>query len=144
MPNYKIIQEKNDIEEKDKVKNALDKLLKIIDVGFDKSINDFDKEINILADKIINIGKIDIKNDESNILNNEFLLPIDSMRNYLKPEYCEIKKIYRDINIEYNALDLFDIYVKQFKHIVNTYFKYLLKNSEDSMIQTNLDIVRKN
>ena len=66
------------------------------------------------------------------------------MRNYLKPEYCEIKKIYRDINIEYNALDLFDIYIKQFKHIVNTYFKYLLKNSEDSMIQTNLDIVRKN
>ena len=141
MPNYK----KNDgSEEKDKIKCALDKLLKIIDVGFDKSINDFDKEINILADKIIKIGKIDVKDDDSNILNNEFLLPIDSMRNYLKPEYCEIKKIYRDINTAYEALDLFDIYIKQFKHIVNTYFKYLLKDSEDTMIKTNLSIVRKN
>ena len=26
------------------------------------------------------------------------------MRNYLKPEYCEIKKIYRDINTAYEAL----------------------------------------
>ena len=136
MPNYK--------DENEKIKGALDKMLKILDVGFDKSINDFDKEINILADKIINIAKINVQEDDSNILNNEFLLPIDSMRNYLKPEYCEIKKIYRDVNIQYHALDLFDIYIKQFKYIVNTYFKYLLKNSDDSMIQTNLDTIRKN
>ena len=136
MPNYK--------EENEKIKGALDKILKIIDVGFDKSINDFDKEINILADKIIDIGKINVQDDDSNILNNDFLLPIDSMRNYLKPEYCEIKKIYRDVNIKYHSLDLFDIYIKQFKHIVNTYFKYLLKNSENSMIQTNLNTIRKN
>ena len=66
------------------------------------------------------------------------------MRNYLKPEYCEIKKIYRAVSIQYQALDLFDIYIKQFKHLVDTYFSYLLKHSDDSMIQNNLNIMRKN
>ena len=147
-PNYKSIQEKNNnndkLDDKDKIKGALDKMLKIIDVGFDQTINDFDKEINILADKIINLKKVDVSKDDSNILNNDFLLPIDSMRKYLRPEYCEIKKIYRDVNIQYNALDLLDIYIKQFKHVINTYFSYLLKDSEDNMIQNNLNIIRKN
>ena len=143
-PNYKEILENNKFDDKDKIKGALDKILKIIDVGFDQTINDFDKEINILADKIVNLKKVDVSKDDSNILNNDFLLPIDSMRNYLKPEYCEIKKIYRDVNIEYNALDLLDIYINQFKHIVNTYFPYLLKDSDDNMIQTNLSKIRKN
>ena len=146
MPDYKSLHENNDnkIDEKEKIKGALDKILKIIDVGFDKSINDFDKEINILSDKIINLGKLNVQDDTTNILNNEFLLPIDSMRNYLKPEYCEIKKLYRGVNNEYQALDLFDIYIKQFKLIVNTYFKYFLKDSDDPMIQTNLNIIRNN
>ena len=144
MPDYKSLHDNNIIDEKEKIKGALDKILKIIDVGFDKSINDFDKEINILSDKIINLGKLNVQDDTTNILNNEFLLPIDSMRNYLKPEYCEIKKLYRGVNNEYQALDLFDIYIKQFKHIVNTYFKYFLKDSDDPMIQTNLNIIRNN
>ena len=143
-PNYKEILENNKFDDKDKIKGSLDKILKIIDVGFDQTINDFDKEINILADKIVNLKKVDVSKDDSNILNNDFLLPIDSMRNYLKPEYSEIKKIYRDVNIEYNALDLLDIYINQFKHIVNTYFPYLLKDSDDNMIQTNLSKIRKN
>ena len=145
MPDYKTINgSENKLNEKDKIKGALDKILKILDVGFDKSINDFNKEINILSDKIINIGKLDIKDDTSNILNNDYLLPIDSMRNYLRPEYCEIKKIYRGVNNNYQALDLLDIYINQFKHVVNTYFKYLLKDSDDPMIQSNLNTVRKN
>ena len=146
-PNYKLIHENNNndkVDAKDKIKGALDKMLKIIDVGFDQSINDFDKEINILADKIISLKKTDVSKDDSNLLNNDFFLPIDSMRNYLKPEYCDIKKIYRDVNVQYNALDLFDIYIQQFKHIVNTYFSYLLKDSDDTMIQNNLNIIRKN
>ena len=145
MPDYKTINSnENKLNEKDKIKGALDKILKILDVGFDKSINDFNKEINILSDKIIKIGKLDIKDDTSNILNNDYLLPIDSMRNYLRPEYCEIKKIYRGVNNNYQALDLLDIYINQFKHVVNTYFKYLLKDSDDPMIQSNLNTVRKN
>lgn len=65
------------------------------------------------------------------------------MINYLKPEYCEFKKIYRDANNDYNVLELFDTYIKQFITVVNTYFKYLLHASEDSMIQTNLNTMRR-
>ena len=148
-PNYKEIKNSNDFkEDNEKLKASLDKLLKIIDVGFDKPINDFDKEINLLANKIINLGgfggKTNINDDNTNILNNEFLLPINSMRNLLKPEYCEFKKIYRDVNNEYNVFDLFDIYIKQFNLVVNTYFKYLLKDSEDQMVQTYLNTARRN
>ena len=147
LPNYKTIHEDNK-EDNEKIKSSLDKLLKIIDVGFDKTITDFDKEINILANKIITIdsfgGRVNVEDDDTNILNNDFLLPINSMRNYLKPLYCEFKKVYRDVNNEYNVLDLFDTYIKQFTLVVNTYFKFLLKDSEDQMIQTNLNTMRRN
>jgi len=62
----------------------LDKILKIIDVGFDKTITDFDKEINILANKIIYIdsfgGRKNVDDDDTNLLENDYLLPIDSMK----------------------------------------------------------------
>ena len=145
LPNYKDQNKKEDTE---KIKSSLDKILKIIDVGFDKTITDFDKEINILANKIITIdnfgGRTNVDDDDTNILDNDYLLPIDSMRKLLKPEYCELKKIYRDVNNEYNVLDLFDTYIRQFTYVVNTYFKYLLKDSEDQMIQNNINIMRKN
>ena len=145
LPNYKDQNQKEDTE---KIKSSLDKILKIIDVGFDKTITDFDKEINILANKIITIdnfgGRTNVDDDDTNILDNDYLLPIDSMRNYLKPEYYELKKIYRDVNNEYNVLELLDTYIRQFTYVVNTYFKYLLKNSEDQMIQNNINIMRKN
>ena len=133
LPNYKTIHDENNKkEDTEKIKSSLDKMLKIIDVGFDKTITDFDKEINILANKIITLdsfgGRTNVDDDDTNILNNEFLLPIDSMRNYLKPEYCELKKIYRDANNEYNVLELFDTYIRQFTLVINTYFKYLLKD----------------
>jgi hypothetical protein len=149
LPNYKTIHDENNKkEDTEKIKSALDKMLKIIDVGFDKMITDFDKEINILANKIITLdsfgGRTNVEDDDTNILDNEFLLPIDSMRNYLKPEYCELKKIYRDANNEYNVLELFDTYIRQFTLVVNTYFKYLLKDSEDQMIQNNLNTMRRN
>ena len=147
MPNYKTLNTINNtdnIKDKDKIKSSLDKILKLLDIGFDQSINDFDKEINLLANKIITLGKKENKSDTSNIFNDNYLLPIDSMRNYLKPEYCEIKKIYRGVNNEYHALDLFDIYITRFKYIVNTYFAYLLKDSEDPLIKNNLNIVRNN
>ena len=41
-------------------------------------------------------------------------------------------------------MDLFDIYIKQFQYVVNTYFSYLLKYSDDTMVQTNLENLRKN
>ena len=149
LPNYKsVLDENNKKEDNEKIKSSLDKLLKMIDVGFDKTITDFDKEINILANKIILIdsfgGKTNVEDDDTNILDNEFLLPINSMRKYLKPEYCEFKKIYRESNNDYNVLDLFDTYIKQFVTVVNTYFKFLLKDSEDSMIQNNLNTMRRN
>ena len=147
-PNYKALDSSNnninDIKDKDKIKSSLDKILKLLDIGFDQTINDFDKEINILADKIINLSQQENKNDNGTLFNDNYLLPIDSMRNYLKPEFSEIKKIYRGVNNEYHALDLYDIYINRFKYIVNTYFPYLLKDSDDPLIQNNLNIIRNN
>ena len=80
-----------------KIKASLDKLLKIIDVGTDKPIEDFDKEINLIANKLISIGgdPLGVQNEESidSILDNKGYLPISSLRNYLKPDFCEKKII---------------------------------------------------
>ena len=48
-----IYEDNNQSIEKDKVKGSLDKLIKIIDAGFDKPIFDFKKEIEIVAKKIL-------------------------------------------------------------------------------------------
>jgi hypothetical protein len=111
-PNYKNNNNNNLEEENSNIKNSLDKILKIIDVGFDKNINDFMNEINIIAEKLINL---DIKNFEfnenENILETKDFLPITNFRNYLKPNYNLIKKIYK---------------IKNF-YFLNYKFKILLK-----------------
>ena len=134
----------------DKIKVALDKLLKIIDVGFDKPIFDFNKEINIIAKKILStINNINVDNSKSkdNIMENEFYLPINSMRNYLKPHYTEFKTIYKDDNNDIESSDIvniFDTYIKNFTTIVNKYFKFFLSSSKDKIVEKNLDTMRRN
>jgi uncharacterized protein YjfI (DUF2170 family) len=82
------------------VKGSLDKLIKIIDAGFDKPIFDFKKEIEIVAKKILSTinSTSNTQNYNDNIMKNEFYLPINSMRNYLKPNYTDFKTIYKDDN----------------------------------------------
>ena len=150
MPDFKnIYEDGNSSIENDKIKASLDKLLKIIDVAFDKPIYDFNKEINIIAQKVLsNIGSISnnyIKED--NIMNNDFYLPINSMRNYLKPNYTEFKTIYKDDNNNVKTadiVDIFDSYIYNFTTVVNKYFKYFLTTSNDAITQKNLDTMRKN
>ena len=148
LPNYQnIYDDKNTSINDDKVKASLDKLLKVIDLGLDKTINDFTEEINILAKKIISTissAKTDNKKVD-NIYENEFYLPINSMRNYLKPNYTEFKAIYKDDNNnkeEKDIANIFDIYIKTFKEVVNTYFKYFFNSPQDSLTAKNLETMR--
>ena len=148
----KIKKKGNDFQQKpSRVKTSLDKLLKIIDVGLDKSIDDFDKEINLIANKLISMGgdPLNIQNEENidSILDNKGYLPINSLRNYAKPYYIEKKKIYK-INYQEQknlALDIFDSYTKIFKFVVKNYFNYFLtENIEDNLIDNNLQTLRIN
>ena len=151
LPNYTSIYDDNNTSiDNDKVKASLDKLFKVIDVGFDKTINDFNKEINLCAKKIIasiNSGKIDSNKKGDNIYENEFYLPINSMRNYLKPSFTEFNAIYKDDNNnkeEKDIVNIFDSYINNFTKIVNTYFKYFLTTPKDQIVAKNLDTMRKN
>ena len=135
-----------------RIKTSLDKLLKIIDIGLDKSIEDFDKEINLIANKLISMGgdPLNIQNDENidSILDNRGYLPINSLRNYLKPYYADKKKIYKlEDNSEQKKIpfDIFDSYTKIFKQVVKNYFSYFLtENIEDNLIDNNLQTLRTN
>ena len=151
MPNCtNIYDDNNSTIENDKIKSSLDKLLKIIDVGFDKTIYDFNKEINIIAKKIlsnITTTKSGKTNNNDNIMQNEFYLPINSMRNYLKPNYTEFKSLYKDDNNNKESNDIvniFDSYINNFTTIVNKYFKFFLTTSKDNIIEKNLETMRKN
>ena len=151
MPNCtNIYDDNNSTIENDKIKSSLDKLLKIIDVGFDKPIYDFKKEINIIAKKIlssITTTKSGNTKNEDNIMQNEFYLPINSMRNYLKPNYVEFKTLYKDDNNGEESNDIvniFDRYINNFTNIVNKYFKFFLTISKDNIIEKNLQTMRKN
>ena len=145
-----IYEDNNPSIEKDKVKGSLDKLIKIIDAGFDKPIGDFKKEINLVAKKILSSisGVTTSQNYNDNIMKNEFLLPINTMRNYLKPSYTDFKTIYKDDNNnQYTAdtVDIFDSYIKNFTTVVKTYFKFLLApTNSDPLVENNLNIMRKN
>ena len=134
-----------------KTKTSLDKLLKIVDVGLDKPIEDFDKEINIIANKLISMGgdPLNIQNEENidSILDNEGYLPINSLRYYLKPYYVDKKRIYKNDPNEkvVNGLDIFDSYIKAFTYVVKNYFNYfLIDNIEDNLIDNNLKTLRRN
>ena len=151
LPNYtNIYDEKNSSINDDKVKGSLDKLFKVIDAGLDKTVLDFNKEIDICAKKIISVinsAKTDKNKKGDNIYENEFFLPINSMRNYLKPNYTEIKSIYKDDNNnkeEKDIVNIFDSYIKNFKDVVNTYFKFFFNTPKDEITKSYLEKMRKN
>ena len=136
-----------------KIKTSLDKLLKIIDIGLDKSIKDFDQEIDIMSKKLISMGgdALNLQNEENDdtILDNKAYLPINSLRNYMKPFYTDKKKLYKKSANEgftnSSELNILDTYVKTFTYVVNNYFSYFLKeNLEDKMVENNLKTLRAN
>ena len=134
-----------------RIKTSLDKLLKIVDVGLDKPIDDFEKEINIIANKLISMGgdPLNIQNEENidSILDNQGYLPINSLRHYMKPYYVEKKRIFKSDPNEkvVNGLDIFDIYIKIFTTVVKNYFGYFLTEKiEDNLIDINLKTLRRN
>ena len=134
-----------------RIKTSLDKLLKIVDVGLDKPIDDFEKEINIIANKLISMGgdPLNIQNEENidSILDNQGYLPINSLRHYMKPYYVEKKRIFKSDPNEkvVNGLDIFDIYIKIFTTVVKNYFGYFLTEKiEDNLIDNNLKTLRRN
>ena len=134
--------------QKDKVKISLEKMLNVIDSGMDKTVVGFSKEINLLSKKIISTALSSNKsstNRKENIYQSDFYLPVNTLRNYLKPHFSEFKPLSNEQgeNSE-NILDIFDCYKRKFKEIVNTYFKYFLSTPRDPQINNNLDTMRKN
>ena len=131
-------------EELGNTKKNLDQILKILDVGFDKTIEDFNKEINIIATKLINQegGEINTEENQYDLLSNEYLLPITSMRYYLKPQYNDIQKISNNYYEKSHFLDLITIYNQNFQFIVRNYFPHLLETSEDPVTQKNTEHLR--
>ena len=145
----KKIQKKEFIQKPSRIKTSLDKLLKIIDVGTDKPIEDFEKEINLIANKLLSIGgdPLNIQNEENidSILDNKGYLPISSLRNYLKPDFSEKKIIYKIGQEGKNSFDIFGTYNKVFTTVVKKYFKYFLTDDiEDNSVEKNLDTLRQN
>ena len=127
-------------------KNNIDKILQIIDFGFDKKFEVFEQQINLLSKKLINqTESINLKNEEEEetILNQEAFLPITSFRNYLKPNYIDFKKLYRN-DIGNNEFDLLIFYKTNFEYVVRNYFPHFLLSSDDFLIKKNLQKVREN
>ena len=146
--------EEDDDETKDNkqfedTKHNLDKLLKLLDVGFDKTIEEFNKEINIVAKKLIDKAtgqttlEEEIEEEKYNILANDYLLPITSMRNYLKPQYIDVQKLTKNYKDKATIVDLFAIYNKNFQYVVKNYFSHLLETHEDVNIEKRIDQLRK-
>jgi hypothetical protein len=150
MKNFEDIYDDHNTEiENDKVKASLDKLIKILDVGFDKPIYDFNKEINIVAKQIVSTinSRNDVEPLDDNIMDNDFYLPINTMRNYLKPNYTEFKVLYKEDLEDKDSKDIvniFQTYVNTFKDVVNRYFKYFLVSSKDEFVEKNLVTMRRN
>ena len=122
-------------------KKSLDMILKLIDVGFDKTIEDFDKEINIIANKLIKTSSSTKTEEGNNLLINDYLLPVTAMRNYLKPDYTDLCKMFGNIK-ENGCLGIFEIYKRNFQYVVKNYFPHLLMVSEDPMVEQNLKSLR--
>ena len=125
------------------IKPSLDKLLKIIDVGMDKIIEDFNNEINIIANKLISVksGKSQNDDDEETILDSKAYLPISNFRSYLKPSIVNMKKIVKD---DTNSFDLFEYYAKTFTNVVENYFPYFLGKTGQKEIDESVNILRRN
>ena len=70
-------------------------------------------------------------------------MPITSFRNYLKPNYIDFKKLYRN-DIGNNEFDLLIFYKTNFEYVVRNYFPHFLLSSDDFLIQKNLQKVREN
>ena len=142
----------NDKEEEiqqSNIKKSLDKLLKIIDFGFDESIENFSEQINLIAEKLINenIGISDLieEEEEETILNCDAFLPITSFRNYLKPTFLEMKKLFKINNKnDKSELDLFNYYKNSFEFVVKNYYPKFLLDYNDELLNNNNDKLRKN
>ena len=129
------------------IKPSLDKLLKIIDVGMDKIIEDFNNEINIIAEKLKSVkGSGASKNDDEDetILDSKAFLPISNFRSYLKPSIINLKKLVRTTDESNKTFDLYDYYVKTFMSVVENYFPHFLGETGDKEINENMKILRKN
>ncbi|MCQ2816398.1 MAG: hypothetical protein MJ252_03940 [archaeon] len=120
-------------------KNNLDMLLKIIDVGFDKPIEEFNKDINMIVKKLM---KLENKGQSSsNVFNNSFYLPLTYLRSYLKPYYSDHKVMSAEIKEDF-ALQLFNFYADRFKYVIRNYYPHLLCESSDNIVEENLKNLR--
>ena len=84
----------------------------------DKIIEDFNKEINIIAKKLTSISgvpKNQNDDEDETILDSKAYLPISSFRSYLKPIYVDARKILKSGDEE-NSFDLYNYLISIFNY----------------------------
>lgn len=114
--------------QEDNTKVCLETLLKIIDVGLDKSYDDFMQDITMIAQPLVSLS------DHSMKMYQLERTPITEYRYFLKPQYYDKKKIatFQNGENEFGYLDIFEIYRYNFQAIFNSYFYHLRENINDN------------
>jgi hypothetical protein len=131
--------EKKKSQIEDSTRPCIETLLKIIDVGLDKSYDDFIQDINMISGPIVKItenfnmmANIELKNT-----------PITEYRCYLKPQYFEKKKISilddRDDKISLmNKSDYLNIYEYYKTLVQDTYTIYFSHFDDQSGMDSDM------
>jgi hypothetical protein len=120
-------QENNKKKEVESTRNCIETLLKIIDVGLDKSYEDFMQDIDMISQPIVKMT------ENFNMLANiEMKInPITEYRYFLKPQFYEKKKISTEddrdgiiaLMNKSDHLNLYEQYKTMFQDTFNNYFK---------------------
>jgi hypothetical protein len=100
-------------------------MLNIIDSGMDKTVIGFSKEINLLSKKIISAALSNKKANiiiKDNIYQTDFFLPVNTLRNYLKPNFSEFKSLSNENESAENILDIFESYIRNFNKNIYYFF----------------------
>jgi hypothetical protein len=131
-----IIKENPECEEKkpkiqedntkiDNTKACLETLFKIIDVGLDKSYEDFMQDITMIAQPLTSLDDYSMKTYQLE------QTPITEYRYFLKPQQYKKKKLIPAVGgkASDDDFDLYDLYKNNLSFIMDNYFSHL-KNNE--------------
>jgi hypothetical protein len=129
-------------QQNENTKNCIDTLLKIINIGLDKSYDDFSQDISMQSQALVKISETFNMMTNTTIKNT----PITSFRKYIKPKYHDKFKLFlpiydnNDIIVPDNTgFNLYETFKHSFKTIYDLYFDHLKDNEEDKdeLIQEN-------
>lgn len=127
-PNVSMESDNNEAKKKiDNTNVSIKKLLRIIDVGLDKSHDDFMEDIAIIAEPLVQI-----ENTFISVSTNK--LPLTDFRDFLQAELeFKNKVLYDSETIGIEPFNLFQFYTDSFKDLFTTYFFHLDDYPDDSV-----------